>query len=33
MQRIKELSHFGGFSDPEYLKRTLVEEFQQMESW
>ncbi|KAI5656969.1 hypothetical protein M9H77_25762 [Catharanthus roseus] len=32
MERIKELSHFGGFSDSEYLKRTLVEEFQQMQS-
>nr|XP_016445990.1 PREDICTED: anaphase-promoting complex subunit 4-like isoform X1 [Nicotiana tabacum] len=32
MQRIKQLAHFGGFSDLEYLKRTLAEEFQQMES-
>ncbi|KAF7803543.1 anaphase-promoting complex subunit 4 [Senna tora] len=31
MQRVKELVHFGGFSDPEYLKRTLAKEFQQME--
>ncbi|XP_071930420.1 anaphase-promoting complex subunit 4 isoform X1 [Coffea arabica] len=30
MQRIKELAHFGGFSDSEYLKRTLAEEFQLM---
>lgn len=32
MQRIKELAHFGGFSDLEYLKRTLSQEFQQMEA-
>ncbi|KAL3519652.1 hypothetical protein ACH5RR_017801 [Cinchona calisaya] len=32
MQRIKELAHFGGFSDSEFLKRTLAEEFQQMVS-
>ncbi|VFQ88994.1 unnamed protein product [Cuscuta campestris] len=31
MQRIKELSHFGGFSDTAFLRRTLAEEFQQME--
>lgn len=31
MQRVKELVHFGGFSDPDYLKRTLAKEFQQME--
>ncbi|KAJ8545584.1 hypothetical protein K7X08_018167 [Anisodus acutangulus] len=32
MQRIKQLAHFGGFSDLEYLKRTLSQEFQQMEA-
>ncbi|XP_047262940.1 anaphase-promoting complex subunit 4 isoform X3 [Capsicum annuum] len=32
MQRIKQLEHFGGFSDLEYLKRTLSQEFQQMEA-
>ncbi|XP_065879836.1 anaphase-promoting complex subunit 4 [Euphorbia lathyris] len=32
MQRVKELVQFGGFSDTEYLKRTLAKEFQQMES-
>ncbi|XP_031125914.1 anaphase-promoting complex subunit 4 isoform X1 [Ipomoea triloba] len=32
MQRIKELAHFGGFLDTAFLKRTLAEEFQQMES-
>ncbi|PIN07121.1 Anaphase-promoting complex (APC), subunit 4 [Handroanthus impetiginosus] len=31
-QRVRELAHFGGFSDSEYLERTLAEEFQQMES-
>ncbi|KAG6423682.1 hypothetical protein SASPL_114084 [Salvia splendens] len=31
-QRVTELAHFGGFSDSEYLKRTLAKEFQQMES-
>lgn len=28
-----ELAYFGGFSDSEYLKRTLAKEFQQLESW
>ncbi|XVF27726.1 hypothetical protein REPUB_Repub14bG0133400 [Reevesia pubescens] len=32
LQRVRELVHFGGFSDCEYLRRTLAEEFQQMES-
>ncbi|KAF3451562.1 hypothetical protein FNV43_RR07657 [Rhamnella rubrinervis] len=32
MQRIKELVQFGGFSDCEYLQRTLAKEFQQLES-
>ncbi|XVF40588.1 hypothetical protein PTKIN_Ptkin01aG0126000 [Pterospermum kingtungense] len=32
LQRVRELVHFGGFSDCEYLQRTLAEEFQQMES-
>ncbi|XVE87939.1 hypothetical protein DITRI_Ditri19aG0028900 [Diplodiscus trichospermus] len=32
LQRVKELVHFGGFSDCDYLRRTLAEEFQQMES-
>ncbi|KAG5622681.1 hypothetical protein H5410_007899 [Solanum commersonii] len=32
MERIKQLAHFGGFSDLEYLKRTLSQEFQQMEA-
>ncbi|KAL4388460.1 hypothetical protein GQ457_09G001980 [Hibiscus cannabinus] len=32
VQRVKELVHFGGFSDCEYLRRTLAEEFKQMES-
>ncbi|XP_062087338.1 anaphase-promoting complex subunit 4 [Humulus lupulus] len=32
MQRVKELSHFGGFSDCEYLRRTLAKQFHQMES-
>ncbi|KAH7545917.1 hypothetical protein FEM48_Zijuj01G0145100 [Ziziphus jujuba var. spinosa] len=32
MQRVKELVQFGGFSDCEYLQRTLAKEFQQMES-
>lgn len=32
MQRVKELVHFGGFLDCEYLWRTLAKEFQQMES-
>ncbi|XP_022847559.1 anaphase-promoting complex subunit 4 [Olea europaea var. sylvestris] len=31
-QRIRELAHFGGFLDSEYLKRSLMKEFQQMES-
>ncbi|OMO76546.1 hypothetical protein CCACVL1_15575 [Corchorus capsularis] len=32
LQRVKELVHLGGFSDCEYLRRTLSEDFQQMES-
>ncbi|KAA8515340.1 hypothetical protein F0562_018430 [Nyssa sinensis] len=32
MQRVRELVHFGGFLDSEYLRRTLAKEFQQMES-
>jgi hypothetical protein len=32
MQRVKELAHFGGFLDCEYLRRTLAKEFQLMES-
>ncbi|GLT69895.1 hypothetical protein SLA2020_420080 [Shorea laevis] len=32
MQRVRELLHFGGFSDCEYLQHTLAKEFQQMES-
>lgn len=32
-QRVTELAYFGGFSDSEYLKRTLAKEFQLMESW
>ncbi|XP_039049767.1 anaphase-promoting complex subunit 4-like isoform X2 [Hibiscus syriacus] len=32
VQRVRELVHFGGFSDCEYLRRTLAEEFKQMES-
>ncbi|XP_034214411.1 anaphase-promoting complex subunit 4 isoform X2 [Prunus dulcis] len=32
MQRVKELVQFGGFSDFEYLQRTLAKEFQQVES-
>ncbi|KAJ4825108.1 Anaphase-promoting complex subunit 4 [Turnera subulata] len=32
MQRVKELVQFGGFSDCEYLRRSLAKEFQQMES-
>ncbi|XP_039008859.1 anaphase-promoting complex subunit 4-like [Hibiscus syriacus] len=31
VQRVRELVHFGGFSDCEYLRRTLAEEFKQME--
>ncbi|KAJ6364110.1 hypothetical protein OIU76_029119 [Salix suchowensis] len=31
MQRVKELVQFGGFSDCDYLQRTLAKEFQQME--
>ncbi|KAL3615053.1 Anaphase-promoting complex subunit 4 [Castilleja foliolosa] len=30
-QRVGELKHFGGFSDSEYLKRTLAEEFRQLQ--
>lgn len=32
MERVQELAHFGGFSDFDYLRRTLAKEFQQMES-
>ncbi|GMN50906.1 hypothetical protein TIFTF001_020066 [Ficus carica] len=32
MQRVKELVLFGGFSDCEYLQRTLAKQFHQMES-
>lgn len=32
-QRVRELAHFGGFSDSEYLKRTLAKEFLQLECW
>lgn len=32
MQRVKELVQFGGFSDCNYLQRTLLKEFQQMEA-
>ncbi|CAN0852724.1 Anaphase-promoting complex subunit 4 [Linum grandiflorum] len=32
MQRVQELVHYGGFSDTEYLRRTLAKEFEQMES-
>ncbi|KAK7319609.1 hypothetical protein RJT34_04332 [Clitoria ternatea] len=31
VQRVRELVQFGGFSDTEYLRRTLAKEFQQME--
>ncbi|KAK6154689.1 hypothetical protein DH2020_008937 [Rehmannia glutinosa] len=31
-QRVRELTHFGGFSDCEYLRRTLAEEFLQLQS-
>ncbi|KAL7149453.1 hypothetical protein ABFS83_05G041600 [Erythranthe nasuta] len=31
-QRVGELAHFGGFSDSEYLTRTLAKEFQQLDS-
>ncbi|RDY04783.1 Anaphase-promoting complex subunit 4, partial [Mucuna pruriens] len=31
MQRVRELVQFGGFSDTEYLRRTLAKEFQLME--
>ncbi|KAL0407341.1 UNVERIFIED_CONTAM: Anaphase-promoting complex subunit [Sesamum latifolium] len=31
-QRVRELADFGGFSDSDYLKRTLAKEFQQLES-
>lgn len=30
-ERIRELVQFGGFSDTEYLRRTLAKEFQQLE--
>ncbi|XP_021902226.1 anaphase-promoting complex subunit 4 [Carica papaya] len=32
MQRVRELALFGGFSDSEFLRRTLAKEFQQVES-
>lgn len=32
LERVKGLTWFGGFSDCEYLQRTLAKEFQQMES-
>ncbi|KAL5839669.1 hypothetical protein ACOSQ4_012277 [Xanthoceras sorbifolium] len=32
VQRVRELVQFGGFSDCSYLQRTLIKEFQQMES-
>ncbi|KAF5728954.1 Transducin/WD40 repeat-like superfamily protein isoform 1 [Tripterygium wilfordii] len=32
IQRVQELVRFGGFSDCEYLRRTLASEFQQMET-
>lgn len=32
LDRVKELIQFGGFSDCEYLQRSLAKEFQQMES-
>ncbi|KAJ9563096.1 hypothetical protein OSB04_008256 [Centaurea solstitialis] len=32
MERVQELAHFGGFTDFDYLRRTLAKEFQQMES-
>ncbi|KAK2977122.1 hypothetical protein RJ640_017646 [Escallonia rubra] len=32
MQIVRELAHFGGFVDCEYLQRTLAKEFQQLES-
>ncbi|CAK9141794.1 unnamed protein product [Ilex paraguariensis] len=32
MKRVRELTHFGGFLDSEYLRRTLAKEFQEMES-
>ncbi|KAI9121353.1 hypothetical protein K1719_008386 [Acacia pycnantha] len=31
LERVRELVQFGGFTDSEYLKRTLAKEFQQME--
>lgn len=31
MHRFDELVRFGGFSDTEYLRRTLAKEFDQME--
>lgn len=33
MERVQELAHFGGFTDFDYLRRTLAKEFQQMEFW
>lgn len=33
MERVQELAFFGGFTDFDYLRRTLGKEFQQMESW
>ncbi|KAF8389342.1 hypothetical protein HHK36_026036 [Tetracentron sinense] len=32
MQRVRELVQFGGFSDTEFLRRTLAKEFEQLES-
>ncbi|OVA10233.1 Anaphase-promoting complex subunit 4 [Macleaya cordata] len=31
MQRVEELVQFGGFSDTEYLRKTLAKEFEQLE--
>ncbi|XP_076956679.1 anaphase-promoting complex subunit 4-like [Bidens hawaiensis] len=32
LERVQELAQFGGFTDFDYLQRTLAKEFQQMES-
>lgn len=32
IERVKELLQFGGFSDCDFLRRTLAKEFQHMES-
>ncbi|XP_071741513.1 anaphase-promoting complex subunit 4-like [Rutidosis leptorrhynchoides] len=32
MERVQELARFGGFTDVDFLRRTLMKEFQQMES-